>query len=280
MNTIQGYMGDPVHAAPPSGPEWVPIDRGSDELDAAAVSLMGDLPAYHSTDRMLSSGLYRFFAFETPVGNRISALRFAGTMGVTQDTGSTTDGSGSDTAGGPATSPGILTQNPFPTQMTAPTDIIATPQGTSDSNPTSSESVGGGTQQVGPASNSTGGGTTTTHEVVPPPNPTCGAWVASTSNAQIVAVANSISYSNSPVVWTDQAVYYTKASDGSQWALAQWWEGGSKMVAAYTCSQPVAAGSGSSMSTGEKIGLAIAGVGAVAGIAFAAFGAHKRSRRA
>jgi hypothetical protein len=285
MNDIRGYMGDPVHAAPPSGDQWTPIDRttATPELEEVAAGLMGDLPAYHYTDRMLPSGLYRFFAYETPIGNRVSAQKFTGTMGLgTIDTGSTTDGTGD----APAPQ---LTSDPNNLAANLPDTVLATPDGSANlnsdagnTNPDTSVNDGGGTpiQVQGSGGNTTGGGGTTTHEPVPPPNASCGAWTASTSNAQIVALANSISYSNTPVAWADQAIYYTKASDGSQWALAQWWEGGSKMVAAYSCSSPASgSGSGTTMSTGMIAGIALAVVGAATGIGLAVASHQKKATR-
>ena len=40
--------------------------------------MLGSLPAYHYSDAALPDGLYRFFAFETPVGLSIAALKFVG----------------------------------------------------------------------------------------------------------------------------------------------------------------------------------------------------------
>jgi hypothetical protein len=76
-----------VYATPYEGKAdspWPPFELGWAEVardDAAAkrrASMMGALPAYHYVDDALPEGLYRFFAFETPVGPRVGALKFVG----------------------------------------------------------------------------------------------------------------------------------------------------------------------------------------------------------
>lgn len=70
---------------------WPPHDLGWAEVpfhhDAGVVEhargMLGRLPPYHYTDAALPGGLYRFFAFETPVGVSISALKFVGEQEAT-----------------------------------------------------------------------------------------------------------------------------------------------------------------------------------------------------
>lgn len=108
---------------------------------------------------------------------------------------------------------------------------------------------GGGTNVDTGGGGGTGGGGQTSGEPIPQPDGSCGSWVADASNAQIVSLATSISYHNTPVPWTDQGVYRTKSSDGTTWALVMWWQGGRKMVAAWRCVPAGAAGGGKTTTT-------------------------------
>lgn len=74
-------------------------------------------------------------------------------------------------------------------------------------------------------------------EPIPQPNAQCSSWVPDTSNAQIVALANDISYGTNspPVPWTNQSVYNTTSSDGTSWRLVMWSSGGLQMVSTFRC---------------------------------------------
>ncbi len=278
MNEIRRFQGDPVHHTPRSGRRWTPIDgsTATDDLEEAAVGLMGELNAYEFTDRLLPSGLYRMFAYETPIGVRISALKFTGTMGAGGVADDTTDGLNDPTTG---TDPGT---DPFadPGQTTVGTVGDGSGPGNvsgGDPNDPNSGAVEG--QQYGTGGNAGGGAGTTTSEPQPPTSSSCGAWTASTSNAQVVGVAQSISYSNSPVAWSDQAIYYMTASDGTYWALTQWWENGLKMVAAHVCTQPLKGQTKPSTGLSVAVMLAIVGAaGAAAVIGLSAVRSHKRMK--
>jgi hypothetical protein len=277
MNEIRSYAGDAVHSSPPSGKRWAPIDAASvtPDLEDAAISLMGELDAYQCTDRVLPSGLYRLFAYETPIGLRISAQRFLGTMGDGEDDGSGDGGDsgdgGSDGSDGGDGGDGGSSDGSGPNN-TPPIEAGNDPTvDTTQNLPGDSTSGGGGSGG--------GGGGQTTSEPTPPTSAKCGAWAASTNNAQVVGVAQSISYSNTPVAWQDQSIYYMTASDGTQWALTQWWENGLKMVAAHVCTQSLTGGPSGTASSSSNIGLILAIGGAVAAaavIGVAAVSAHQR----
>ena len=64
---------------------WPPFSLGWAECaadDAEACErgrlLLGALPPYHYADDALPGGLYRFFAFDTPIGQAVGALKFVG----------------------------------------------------------------------------------------------------------------------------------------------------------------------------------------------------------
>lgn len=73
------YQGRADHVWPPFDLGWaeVPFHHDAGVVEHAR-SMLGKLPPYHYSDAALPDGLYRFFAFETPVGVSISALKFIG----------------------------------------------------------------------------------------------------------------------------------------------------------------------------------------------------------
>jgi hypothetical protein len=79
VSQAKAYEGRADHAWPPCEGGWaeVPVDHDAIVVERAK-GLLGALPVYHYTDEVLSSGLYRFFAFETPIGHQVSALKFVG----------------------------------------------------------------------------------------------------------------------------------------------------------------------------------------------------------
>jgi hypothetical protein len=77
--TPVAYKGRADHVWPPFQEGWaeVPFHHDPKAVETARL-MLGALPPYHYTDEALPTGLYRFFAFETPVGVSISALKFVG----------------------------------------------------------------------------------------------------------------------------------------------------------------------------------------------------------
>lgn len=77
--TPVAYKGRADHVWPPFSEGWaeVPFHHDPKAVETARL-MLGALPPYHYTDEVLPQGLYRFFAFETPVGVSISALKFVG----------------------------------------------------------------------------------------------------------------------------------------------------------------------------------------------------------
>lgn len=73
------YEGRADHVWPPFAEGWAEVPFHHDEaVVGRAKALLGALPTYHYADEALPSGLYRFFAFDTPVGTAVSALKFIG----------------------------------------------------------------------------------------------------------------------------------------------------------------------------------------------------------
>jgi hypothetical protein len=73
------YRGRADNVWPPFAGGWAEVPYHHDEaVVGRAKALLGALPTYHYADETLPSGLYRFFAFETPVGTAVSALKFIG----------------------------------------------------------------------------------------------------------------------------------------------------------------------------------------------------------
>ena len=73
------YQGRADHAWPPHPEGWAEVPFHHDpDVVGRAKTLLGALPAYHYADEPLPSGLYRFFAYETPIGTAVGALKFVG----------------------------------------------------------------------------------------------------------------------------------------------------------------------------------------------------------
>jgi len=77
--TPVAYKGRADHVWPPFVEGWaeVPFHHDPGAVETARM-MLGALPPYHYADQALAGGLYRFFAFETPVGVSIGALKFVG----------------------------------------------------------------------------------------------------------------------------------------------------------------------------------------------------------
>jgi hypothetical protein len=73
------YQGRADHAWPPCEGGWAEVPYHHDAgVRERAVMMLGALPPYHYADEVMGSGLYRFFAFETPIGQAVGALKFIG----------------------------------------------------------------------------------------------------------------------------------------------------------------------------------------------------------
>lgn len=77
------YEGRADHPWPPFELGWAEVAR-DDAAAARRASMMMGLPPYHYVDDAMPEGLYRFFAFETPVGPRVGALKYVGEARATQ----------------------------------------------------------------------------------------------------------------------------------------------------------------------------------------------------
>lgn len=87
MNPPIAYAGTADRPFPPHGAGWTAVD-GNDAAarrGASAIATTGALPLYSFVDDLVGGpggGMYRFFAFDTPVGPRVGALRYTGTAGA------------------------------------------------------------------------------------------------------------------------------------------------------------------------------------------------------
>jgi len=73
------YQGRADHVWPPFAVGWAEVPYAHDEgARQRARMLLGSLPVYHYADEALDSGLYRFFKYETPIGEAVGALKFIG----------------------------------------------------------------------------------------------------------------------------------------------------------------------------------------------------------
>lgn len=73
------YQGRADHVWPPFSLGWAEVPYGHDAgVRDKARLLMGSLPVYHYADEALPAGLYRFFKYETPIGEAVGALKFIG----------------------------------------------------------------------------------------------------------------------------------------------------------------------------------------------------------
>lgn len=116
---------------------------------------------------------------------------------------------------------GAATQNNLSASDQVPPDApAASDSGTAADQPPTPKTDAGG-----------GGGGQTSPFPLPAPDAN-GTWVADASNPKVVAIANSISYHNTPAPWVDQGSYDTTV-DGSRYRLVMWWQDGHKNVAAY-----------------------------------------------
>ena len=79
MTTIgTAYEGRADHPWPPFVDGWAEVPHDDAIARVRARSLLWQLPPYHYADEPLETGLYRFFAFETPIGEAVGALKYIG----------------------------------------------------------------------------------------------------------------------------------------------------------------------------------------------------------
>jgi hypothetical protein len=104
MTDLVSYLGSPDCPYPPCDDGWSYVDDDGPLFEAARAEAgqLGELPLASYTDRLTGAGLFRFFAYDTPVGPQIGALHYDGTIGqadgvtkISTDTqGNLSDGSG------------------------------------------------------------------------------------------------------------------------------------------------------------------------------------------
>jgi len=114
------YVGEPSRPAPDLPRGWRQVEQDEHAAQIAS-GLVGALPRYHYIDHFSPHGLFRFFAYETPIGEEvISAYRFVGTLG--QDDTTTTDEGTTDQG---ATDQGTSsTSETLPEQTTTTTEAF------------------------------------------------------------------------------------------------------------------------------------------------------------
>lgn len=220
-------------------------------------------------ERAPAGDYYRFFRYAHPTGQAIGALRYVGeaeaaTLGAGEDPGQALQDSpvypAAQDVAALSTAALCVAGNPtvstfqylYNTQIdvmaadpsfTGPLPAKLTVDG--KYGPASADAVnqtlgGGAPAACAVFSGGGGGGGPSSPEPVPADDANCH-YLADATNASIIAIANSISYQNTPVAWRDQGTFATTASDGSKWILVMWMEGGKRMVAAYRC-QPKGGG--------------------------------------
>jgi hypothetical protein len=75
----QAYDGTPDNPYPPAGPGWCETTYDDVAARSECASLLGGLSVNHFTDRLLPTGLYRMFAYESASGAKtLGALRYWG----------------------------------------------------------------------------------------------------------------------------------------------------------------------------------------------------------
>lgn len=281
---LHRYQGSPDRPFPPAPADWVNVSPRDAHARARAVSLLGELPPNHYLDEQGPAGLYRFFAYESPLGTHISAIQPpAATLGAPPDPmpprtarifpstlGRVNPNFQAPSAAQVAANPpgdtlasaadDLLTQiaaNGVPNEHVADQAVL-TFQTAWNNDPLSQvngsnsqltedgdygpniaaaiASIGGSAPPVNPApAPAPSGGGQSTNEPTPQPTASCPSWTVDTTNAQASAIAQNLSFHNSPVAWSDQGIYDTTIA-GTPYRFVMWWENGLKAVAAYRCS--------------------------------------------
>jgi hypothetical protein len=231
----------------------------------ACSGAIGELPMHHYQDLRTPTGLYRFFHFDTPMGGQIGALHFDGQIHK-HDHPSLIGAAG-------ICGPGY---------SLAADGVTCVQDGGSDTVTQLSSSGGGNFTDSSGDAYTTGGSSGT--EPIPSNDAAC-TWVPDATNPAAVAIATSISYSNTPVPFQNQAVYNTTIA-GTKWRMVMWQgdckgDGGSyHCVSTFRCepgsSPPTPPTPPSSGGSSSSMGIIIAAIVAALGLGGAAVYAGKK----
>lgn len=237
---------------PPGLQGWGEVPYSDLVARARSIELSHALPVWHYCDEMTSSGLYRFFRWETAAGGHaITAVKYMGatTMGAEGDvcpSGTHDDGTGNCV-------PDNVPDQPPVVEATCP-------PGTHDD---------GNGNCVADAAPPHGGGGSSSNEPIPGDDASC-TWTPSTDGNTSdvnspVGVATTISYNNKPIAWKDQSTY-DQTFSGVRYRFVMWQESGKRMVAVFKCTpKGGSAPSASVSSSALPIVLALVAAVAIAG---------------
>jgi len=156
-----------------------------------AAELVRWMPLYHYADCCVGFSLRRYFCFESGFGRHIGALEF-----VSSEPPPDVASMGSAMAAA-----GAMGQNPCDVNDPAYDPTQCTSGLTSADGGNTYTDGQGNTYVIG-----TGG---SGGEIIPQPDGCCTAWTPTTGNAAADALANSISYQNTPVAWAKNTVFNT-----------------------------------------------------------------------
>jgi hypothetical protein len=307
---IQRYQGSPDRPVPLSPDEWQGVESHDPHARARAASLLGELPPYHFVDERGPSGLYRFFAYETPFGMSVSALRRElegepDTLGATNPnfkvpsaaqvnanppgaaladaavallTEFSANGVPSEHAFSQAVDLFQTAWNADPLSEVNGSDSALDEDGGYGPNAHDAlASISGGTAppvNTSPAPPGTTPPGRTTNEPVPQPDASCAGWVVDASTPQVTAIASTIAFHDSPTAWVDQGVYSTTVN-GTAYRFVMFWQNGLKAVAAYKCTSGGGGATPSSTASSSSTGPIIAGVLIVGALVATGFAARK-----
>lgn len=205
--SVTAYQGNPDSPLPPVAEDgWTVIDSPDHPhfepaMKYAASGTVGSLPANHYADMHTPTGLYRFFHYQSPNGGQIGALHYDGQIhGGDFDALGTASGRGGELLGDTSSPPGLIGAG-------AGADSV-----------TQLSNAGGGLADGNGDQYSLGG--SSGHEPIPQNTASC-TWVPDATNSAAVAMANNISYHNTPIAFQDQAVYNVTIA-GAQWKMVMW----------------------------------------------------------
>lgn len=314
---LHRYQGTPDRPFPPAPDDWVSVPAQDHHARTRAAALVAHLPTSHYVDERGPGGaLYRFFAFDSPLGRHVAAMQppatsmlgappRTGTLGVADITDPQTQADAAQMndaliAHGYKESDmpiyaafqedaGLTTDGfPGPQTMKELGDVLfamhvemanvpiypwVSKPGTSGYDginaPTLAEWTGNANAVPTPAPTPAPSGGQSTSEPVPQPTAACSSWTVDTSTAQASAIAQNISFHDSPVAWSDQGVYDTTIG-GVAYRFVMWWENGLKAVASYRCATGAAQ---ASVTGGSAVPAVLLGTLAVGGLVVAGLAA-------
>lgn len=301
----QPYDGTPDAPFPPAPPGWSEVAVSDRWARARAHALVDELALYHVVDERGPSGVYRFFAYETPFGRSVSAVygSLAGTLGAADIDDPATQAAATamnnallahgykyadmalykafqQLAGLAADGfPGTQTMTELKDVLfamgveIAPVPVYPWAPGAYDgvNAPTAA-------QWAAPTAPSGGNVPQTTPEVVPVNDATCGAWAIDTTNPQAVAIATNLAVHDTPAAWVDGGDYQTTIA-GVDWFFGMHWEQGMKAVIAYKCTSGPSSQQASTTSSSSSAAPAIIlGTLIVGGLVATGFAARKPLR--